>query len=78
MTKKKSEATGQQIWPDLPAERCEWDPEQDAPAQRDRGCPNEAVWSLGNGSWHLCDSCIKLPRFSHFHTLTRLKKVEER
>lgn len=61
---------------------CEWNPEEDKPAEchltnpeeSHIGCKNEATIAVGaNGQWHLCESCAKLPRFKRFRVRIPLK-----
>lgn len=54
--------------------RCEWNPAKNEAALlgADEECFNEATVSLGNGKWHVCDSCAALPRFAEFKEHRRL------
>ncbi len=56
---------------------CEWDPERDRLAQVlspdiELGCKNQATTSIGNGAYHMCDSCAALPRFSRYRKIRSL------
>lgn len=61
------------------SELCEWDPENDRPAQYENanngdhlGCQNPAVIVTGKRHvWHLCESCARLPRFTRLSKLYR-------
>lgn len=58
-------------------ELCEWDPENDRPAQmlsdgsHYMGCTRPATEVVGaKGQWHLCGPCAHLPRFDRFTVRT--------
>ena len=56
---------------------CEWNPDKDNPSySHDPHYLNStAVWSVGtktDNNFHLCENCVKLPRFKRFKKV-RLK-----
>lgn len=53
---------------------CEWNPQLDRPAFNDDEYHATAVWSIGNGKWHLCDACSKLPEFKRFRKKEPLRR----
>lgn len=48
--------------------KCEYNPVNKGPAISDApgNCENEATLSIGDGKWHLCDSCALLSEFNRF------------
>lgn len=65
------------------AERCEWDPDRNAPALEIdghpelgySGCPNRATLSVGIYNWHLCARCAALPFFKRLRKRMPLRRA---
>lgn len=62
------------------AERCEFNPVANNASYggaMEGDCENEATVCLGtNPSWHVCDSCAALPRFSRYRRRVPLRRAQ--
>lgn len=57
-----------------PPDPCEYNPEKKAARVTTDPDHGPATVSIGNGMWHLCDSCAALPEFTRFKP-KRLKRA---